>query len=946
MKTRKWATGFAAAALGGLLAGTAWASVDDDFRFASGLITFQPSFPDFAQKVVDEVLAKDPSQKERSKVIQAEILIKKRQYDEAEKLINEMGISNPKAQAISLTLAFNFFAIGNNDKARALYDAFFQQYADGKPTDPDVLDRYQDAAFKYAQIKEAIGDYVGAEQSYQRVEEIVAGKGQKRSMRVSRAQALVKAAEQKGGDERNKLLDASQALCDDLVWGGLDLQFVDAIVVMANIELVRGNPDGAKKKLMEYMDIIKPIDETLKEADLPLKDSPMAGARTLLGRLLKEDADRLAGQAGKDAEAIAAYSGALGEYYNVFVKYGDSEWGPTAGLVAKEIKGILETKYGKKVNISLPDSMAGQAAGTEFRMGDTLFRQQKYAEAAAEYVRVLEQFPEAGEFSVAALGNLLQCHMHLNDALYAKMVAHYLGERFAKKSPIPAKALISVAQLYDKAGDAELSQYMFDRYLAYCPTDVQAGKILFYLAAKAEKDQRQDLADAYLAKIITDYPEDQNYPKALSKRAWKAYLDKDYAGAIHGMVLFIKESAASPTKAQAMFALADSLRRTGRPADAAKYFQVLVNAISPADNPYGRSAADIERNAKLLEQARFWQAYSLGRLEDPAERQAAIAKIDEFLGFYPQSPMAAKALNLKGSLQMALKDAAANETFARLAREYPETDEGKNAQYARISGALELGQFDQAKDALGAMLAGAGSYSVGEFARVGQAMLDNQQWKEAADAFGQVVGKTEERGLLERGLYGVGAAKYELGDYEGAVASLSELMNRWPTSALFYPAKFKLASANLKLGNLPAAKSVLNDVFKSARDAELVNDAKLLYAQTLLQEGDKVAALATYKGLEYFGGQSMKSEKERQQVETAILAAMDLAPELDKYADVLESCDIYLRLFPTSPKVAAVRQKRTMASLKVDAAVAPAAAEPTAAAEPPAAPAGEPAPEM
>ena len=92
----------------------------------------------------------------------------------------------------------------------------------------------------------------------------------------------------------------------------------------------------------------------------------------------------------------------------------------------------------------------------------------------------------------------------------------------------------------------------------------RAGQILFYLAGKAEKAGQQDAANAYLAKIITDYPADQNYTRALSKRAWKSYADKDYSGAIKGLALFIKESQASPTKAQAMFALADSLRRTGK----------------------------------------------------------------------------------------------------------------------------------------------------------------------------------------------------------------------------------------------------------------------------------------------------------------------------------------------------------------------------------------------
>lgn len=939
MKARKWigmAIGLAGILLG---ADAAQADVDSEFAFASGLVSFEPSFPDLAQKVVDAILAKDPNQKDRSKIIQAEILIKKRQFAEAEALINEMGLTNPKSQAISLALAKNYFAIGETDKARGLYDSFFKLYEGQKPTDPDVARFYRDAAYQYAQMKEMIGDYVGSAASYQRVEDATDSKELKRSMMVSRAQALVKAAEQKQGDEKNKLLDDANKVCSTLQWGGLDLQFVDSIVIMANIELAKGNPAGAKKVLMTNMDIIKPIDETLKELNLPMRDSPMAGARSLLGRLLKEDADRLAGDPAKTAEAIAAYSGALGEYYNVFVKYGESPWGPTAGLVAKEIKGILESKYGKTVKIDLPESLASQAAGTEFMMADNLFRQKKHAEAAAEYLRVLAQFPESGELSIGALGNLLQCYMNLNDSLYAKMTANYLGERFGKRSDIPAKALVSVAQLYDKAGNADMAQDMFDRYLAYCPTDARAGQILFYLVAKAEKAGKQEAADAYLAKIITDYPTDQNYPKALSKRAWKSYQDKDYAGAIKGMALYIKESQPSPTKAQAMFALADCLRRTDRMPEAAKYFEVLVNAISPAGNPYASSQADIARNAALLEQARFYHAFSLSRLGTDESRKAAIAKIDEFLGAYPQSTLAAKALNLKGSLQMALKDPAANDTFARLARDYPDTDEGKSAQYARINGALELGQFAQAQEALAAMLASPASYSVDEFARVGQAMLEKIQWKEAADSFGQVVGKTEDRALLERALYGIGAAKFELGDAAGAVASLNDLMTRWPNSGLFYQAKFMLARANLKLNEISAAKIALNDVFKYAREPEVVNDASLLYAQILLQEGDKIGALATYKRMEYFGSQSMKTEKERQQIETAILAAIDLSAELGKNGDVLESCDMYLKLYPTGPKVGEIRQKRTTASFKVTADAAPVAA-PAAAAAPAAPTAG------
>lgn len=912
-------------------AGTARADLDEDFAFASGLVNFEPSFPDFAQKVVDAILLKDPGQRDRSKIIQAEILMKRRQFPAAEALISEMGMDNPKSQAISLSLGKNYFAIGEIDKARTLYDAFFKLYEGKTPTDQDVVLRYRDAAYQYAQMQEMIADFEGAAASYKRVEEITDSNELRRSMMLARAQALVKAAEKKSGDERNKLLDEAIKLCETLQWGGLDLQFVDSIVIMANIELVRGNPEAARKVLMSHMDIIKPIDDTLKQLGLPMRESPMAGARSLLGRLLKEEADKHAGE-NKVDEAIAAYSAALLEYYNVFVKYGDSPWGATAGLMSKEIKEILENKYDKVVKIDLPDSLAPVLAGTEFRLADNLFRQKKYAEAAAEYLQALSHFPEAGDLSIGALGNLAQCYLHLQDHLYAKVVVHYLGERFAAKSDIPARAIVSMGKLYEDAGNAEMGLYMYNQYLKYSPKDSRAGQILFYLASKAQQAENQELADAYYAKIITDYPDDQNFPKALSRRAWRAYQDKDYAGAVEGMKLYIEDTKGqpSPTLAQAMFALGDSYRRTGDLPNAVRQFNALVEAISPENTPFVRTADDKARNDLLLEQARFYLAFSLSRLPSDAVRRAAIGKLDEFLGHYSGSALAPKALNLKGSLQMALKDPAANETFAQLAMRYPDTEEGKNAQYARINGALELGQFEQAREALGAMLASPGSYSVDEFVRVGQAMLDNEQWPETIQAFEQVAGKTPEpdRTLMERALYGIGAARYETGDYAGAVASLNGLMTRWPNSALFYPAKFKLASANMKLNELSAAKTALNDVFKYAREPELVNDASLLYAQVLRAEGDQVGALAAYKRMEYFG--STKTEKERAQIEEAILGAIAVAGEMGRNAEVLESTDRFLELFPTSPKVNEIRQRRTTATLQVAAEVAPVPETPAA----------------
>ena len=421
------------------------------------------------------------------------------------------------------------------EPAAALEARSLQELDGWKATVPDVQlqDRDAESAYQEAQMLDLGGDPLGASTCYKRVEDIVSDRGTKRTMRVLRVQMLLKAAEQRIGTDRNRLLDEAAKLCTDLQWGGLDLQFVDSVVLQAYVELARGNREKARNVLVKNMDILKPIDDSLADMGLSMKDSPMAGARSLRGRLLKEDADMAANDPAKTEEALQLYAQALTEYYNVFVKYGDSSWGPSAGRSAKEIKDILENKYGKTVKINL----AEQAGGMEFSKADNLFRQQKYDEAATAYQKALEQFPDVGDLSVAARAQLLQCYMNLDRSLDAKKVADELGARFAKKSPITAKALISAGALYDKKGDEAMSKYMFDVYLKYCPDDAQADRILFWLATKAAVAGRMDEAKAYNARIIADYKDSEFYSKALGMLGYYAKTaspNQDYAGKAEG----------------------------------------------------------------------------------------------------------------------------------------------------------------------------------------------------------------------------------------------------------------------------------------------------------------------------------------------------------------------------------------------------------------------------
>lgn len=908
--------------------------LDQDFQFAAGLVDM--GFADYADKVVQNVLRLHPDQKDRAKLIQAQILISRRKFAEAEELVKAMGASNPKAQAISLALAKGYYVLGETDKAKQLYNEFFKQYEGRVPTDPDLLRFYQDSAYQFGQMLQMAGDREGAIKAYSRVLATNPDRNVGRRLMSDQAELYVKVAAEGPPDQREKNLGEAKKLCETIQWGGMDIWFGQSIITMAHIAMVREDRGAAQKTIQSNLDILKEIDQYIQDQGLPLSVSPMAGARFLLGDLLQQDADTLAKQNKKD-EAVQVYGKALGEFYNVFAKYGDSDWGPQAGVRAQQLKTLLETQYGKKVNVDL-GAFQTKAAEAQFRLADNLFRQKKYQEATVEYLKNLNSFPET-DASVSALGNLLLSYANMDDKLMVKMVSAYLGERFAGKESA-AMALLAAGKFYFDRKDETMYMVEYDTYLKYFPKHPRAAGILFTLAGL--RRQTNDLAGAtlYYQRIVDGYPKDQFYTKALNQMAWGYFAASNYEGAIKGLTNFIREAQPGPEKAQAQFALGDCHRQLGRLAEALAEFTTVIQWLAPKNNPYATSAADVQKNQELLEKAAFYRGYCLQRIKDPPEavaenRAQGIKAYDQFIALFPQSKLAPKAMNGKGTIQLELGqfDAAAK-TFDDLAAKYPQSDEGKSALFSLVRSAMEIKQYDQAKSAFEKMIT-RGGYTPDEFVRIGQMMLDAGLYPQAIEAFQQVVTSTQERNLLERSLYGLGKAYYEMKKYNEAIRALEELMQKYPKSGLFYDAKFTLGGAYRETGSLSNAVLVLSDVFKYADKNILINKASVELGQIQEQQNDLQAALASFSRVALLGDPN--DAEIRPLVEKSILKCIDLSDQMQRYQDELDSCDQYLKLFPTGAKIDEVRKKKADAKLKAIQA-APAAPAPGAAGGPAAAP--------
>jgi len=902
--------------------------IDREFEFMSGLIKW--GMADYAERALEKVLLRHPDQKERAKVIEAEIEVSRRNFEKAEEIAGSLPPDSETAHTIKLAIANGYYRQGEIEKAKQLYEAFFARFGDRAPEGADLRRFFQESAYRYAQMLEQAGDKEGAARAYDRVLQSGPEREVARPLMMEQAQLYVALAREHSGGKRDAFLNRASELIEELQWGGIDIWFGKSIASLAHIELVRGNRERAREVLAENMDILKQIDDLLEEQDLDRSISPMAGARYLGGEIHEEQANALE-RAGKKKEAQDHLIKAFTEYYNVFAKYSGSEWAAKAGVKANEMKGRLEGDYGRRIKVKLPQGQQRVKVGAQqFRLADTLYRQKKYEDAIAEYLKVVNQFPDSDQ-TPRVLSNVMQAYAQLGDPLMVKVVAEYLGERFSG-DPSAARALLLAGKHYLDAKDEPMYMFCYETYLKHFPEHERAAGVLFSLAGLRRRAGDDEGRMRYLRRILTDYQEDQYYLRTLQMLAWDAYRSERFDEAVHYFQRFVEEEQPGLERAKAQFAMADAHFRSEEYIPAVKAYTELIRWLDPddTDNPYNTSPEARRENANILEKAHFQQANGLSLIQAPPERQAAlyekgIERLDHFLETYPDSSLAPKAMAGKGRLYLALGQFdAATRTFNTLASAYPQSEEGKSALYSLIKAAMEVEKVQVAKEAFGRMLANAQAYTPAEFARVGQLMFDVASYPEAIQAYRKVLeAQPEERALLERALFGMGKAYYELGQYAEAAEPLEALMTKYPKSGLFYDAKFALAESYLKTGQLAAAEEALTDIFRYASKPELINEASYQLGVIQREADEQEKAYASFQRVALLA--NPENREVRPIIEKCLWESIILGAELERFSDVIESCDQYLQLFPESERVERVRELQREARLS--------AAQPVAAVE-------------
>lgn len=885
--------------------------VENEFTFASKLV--ERGFPDWAHKVLDALQLSQPTQAGRIQVLRAEALLGQRKLADVETMLKGMQPDDPKAHAIRLATANYYYSTGDVGKARELYNQFFASFKT-VPTDADLLRSYLDSAYRFGKMLESAGDLPGTATAYQRVIDAKPERDVLRRVMSDLSQVLLRQAAADAA-KKEELLKRAQKLCEDIQWGGTDIWFGQSIVTMANIAVLRGDRARAQKLLKDYDEILKEIDKALAERDA-LGESPVAAVRFMRGELAQQDADAMKADKSKTNEVVKLYGQALSEFYNVFVKYGESDQGPAAGVRVAQIKQILEQDFGRKVNVDLGDR-ADEAAATQMRLGDNLFRNKQFAEAAVQYQRAVNMFPQAAP-SIRGLAQLTMSYGEQKDRLSTEALIGYVGERFAGNTNA-ANTLLSVGKFFRDRNETNLYFLAYETYLAAHPKHALAGTVLFTLFADSRKAGREAEGLAYLDRLVKDYKQGTYYPRALNLLALSRYSSSNYLGAIETFQVLLADTPPSPEKATAQFSLADCYVKLERWTEAVAELEKLIGWLTPKDNPYAVTPDQVARNLGLLEKATFQRANCFMRVKEPADqlaafREQALKAYGEFTTAFPTSSLASRALNGVGQVQLELgRPDDAVKTFEELAKRYPMSDEGKDALYTMARAALEIGKVEIAKDAFTKMVGQPDRYKPDAFVRLGQLFLDKQAWAEGSEAFKYVQGKTTERLLLERALYGIGKANYELKRYEEAVKGMETLMKTYEKTGLFYDAKFVLGESYAALGRTDDAIAAIADVLRKADDATLRLRADYRLGE-IYEATDKAKAFASYQRIILLTDPNKLDL--RPYLEKACLRSLPLGMELKKYKDVIETSDQFMKLFPQNARIEEVRSVRSQANLK------------------------------
>ncbi len=853
--------------------------LNEGLRYVKGLQQYL--FADIADLVLKELTVKFPEAKAKLAVLELEGELARGKFDEVKaRIAREPNQNSPETWAMKLALADSYYAFGKYPEAKGIYEGFFKQYEKEVPEALGAF--YNDSAYKYAQMLLNLKERENALKMYKLLlgqKKKLPEHVERQCLAEMAEIALSLADDEKDKTKQAALCKDVNGWADKLLWKQ-DLWFGKAIVLKAHALMINHKAEDAKKLVNDYMGTLTAIHQALVEQEAetgePLtRVSPMAECRYLLAVMLQNEADRIMAEDGfnvnnseKREEVLSLFlgsknagkrkgDGAYNHFLNVYMQYPESNWAADAGERAEAVRTILVDTFGGKVESPVTPEQTARVRQIQFRDARALFAQGQIDNARDRLIQVLNSFPDCAE-AIPALGDLARCYMQgIQDnpdaELYTDTVIGHLAERFCSGSDTMQPAgdeLIRLAENWLEYGRADKRLQVYDLFFRLYPAHSSCPIYLASFGEKAYKDQDYASALNYFQITANNYTNSPRAFDALNRIVTIYEETKDLTNTIIAANNYVRrlESVGRVTQElmTARFRVANAQKDYGvdilrSGTTNATELARGVKAVSVAASSFDKLAETLKtppataqvndeekkRNKALREAAMYGKAFCLSQVPGDPERVAkiralAIQTYESLVNDFPESGSAPNALIQIGSLYaMDKKLDKSEEALTRLRKDYPDSEQAKNALPMLARNLMELGMREEAISRYRDMFSATGAkYSDSDIFHASRALLDAREFELSRQGLDRVMANAADNPvLMAQARYAECELLVATKDYAAAVDKLNAFIKDYPNYTLMIDAKLLYCTAASEAGRVEKDKARRKELFDTAIEA-------------------------------------------------------------------------------------------------------------------------------
>ncbi len=493
---------------------------------------------------------------------------------------------------------------------------------------------------------------------------------------------------------------------------------------------------------------------------------------------------------------------------------------------------VAERQFGEFLQ-RFPDSERG--ANAQLLLGEAQLGEGKAPEAVRTLQEGLKRWPDklsdSFEFWLAeALAR---------DGKFADAAAQYshLGEQFSR-SPYRAQALYGLAFAQLKQGQLDAAGRTLEGLseLGPRPELIQDAQLLrgqIYLA-----QEKFAQADAVFDGVTKQFPGTRAAYRAQYWLGQSLAQRKLYDDALKAYAVVTDAFKAKPNKPVDAQAAADAWFAAGWVCWDTEKFDGAAEAFSAAlDNA---QTSQLKRDALLKLGETFARS---GNLAD------GVGKLKEFLQSHPGDPLADEVQMAIGTLLFRHDDFTnALPEYAQLITKYPQSPLLAKADLNAGWCAWKLGQNADALAYFQQAFTAAKDPAMASEAlfKAADAQFALGQYVDAVASYQRLIGTYPDTKMLDRAMFQLGEAYRQLRNADAAAATFDTLVKQFPASALAPEGQFTIGQIAVASGKEEDARAAFGAVVSMFPETEWARKAALAIGQSYYREGKYDQALAEF----------------------------------------------------------------------------------------------------